>query len=143
LKAVVQAIDGRGEKTSLLELFDEEYKLNSLETIIKAVYTDNFDIASLAVTVFEAAETGDKIAVSILDKTVDALCLHIKTMVEKIKVKDTLGISFVGSIVTNDNYVRTHVLRTLKDKFPFLVLTASENDPLEGAIVMAKNATKN
>ena len=142
LRAVAQTIDGRGEKTLLTEMFAELYKLSSLETIIKSIYTDNFDIASLAVTVFEAAEKGDKIAISILDKTVDALCLHIKTMVEKIKFKDSLGLSFTGSILTNDNYVRTNVLQVLKDKYPFLVLNEAQSDPLEGAIIMAINATK-
>jgi N-acetylglucosamine kinase-like BadF-type ATPase len=143
LKAVVQEIDGRGEKTMLSRLLDEKYKLNSLETIIKAIYTDNFDIASIAITVFEAAQKNDKIAISILDEAVENLCLHVKTMVEKIKFKDNLGISFTGSILTNEGYVRTNLINMLKDKFPFLVITESEKTPLEGAIIMAMNAIKN
>ena len=143
LKAVAQAIDGRGEKTLLSKMCDEKYKLNSLETIIKAVYTDNFDIASIAVTVLEAAKKDDKIAIAILDEAVEALCLHVKIMVEKIEFKDTLGISFTGSILTNENYIRTNLINTLKVQFPFLEINEAEKDPLEGAIVMAMNATKN
>jgi N-acetylglucosamine kinase-like BadF-type ATPase len=142
LLAVTRAIDGRGEKTLLTKLLDERFKLGSLETIVKAIYTDNFDIASISPTVFDAAQKNDKIAIAILDEAVEDLCLHIKTMVEKIQFKDTLGISFTGSILTNDNYVRTNVLNVLKDKFPFIVLNEASADPLEGAIIMAVNAIK-
>jgi len=142
LIAVVRAIDGRGEQTLLSELLDKKFNLNSLETIIKAIYTDNFGIASIAPTVFDAAQKNDKIAISILDEAVEDLCLHIKTMVEKIQFKDTLGLSFVGSILTNDNYIKNNLLNIIKDRFPFIVLNYNDADPLEGAIVMALNATK-
>jgi N-acetylglucosamine kinase-like BadF-type ATPase len=139
LMAVVRQIDGRGEITLISEIISNKHNLNSLETIVKAVYTDNFDIASLAPSVFEAAEKNDKIALSILDDAAEELCLHIKTMIKKIKFENKIGISFVGSILTNDNYVRTRLLNKISNEIKVLDVISSEAEPLDGAIVMAIN----
>lgn len=142
LIAVIRQIDGRGDKTIISDIISEKYNLNSLETIIKAVYTDNFDIASLAPSVYDAANRGDRIAVGILDEAVSELLLHVKTMVKKIKFEGKLGLAFVGSIITNDNYTRKRLVDEINKNISAVELIDSESDPLEGAVIMAINSLK-
>lgn len=138
----IKQIDGRGEKTLLFDLISEKYNLNSLETIIKSIYTDNFDIAKIAPLVFEAAEKDDKIAKEILDEAADELLLHIETMLKKINFVDKIGLSFVGSIITNDNYIRRKIVNYINSNLKQIELIDSNNEPIYGAIVMAINELK-
>ena len=138
----IKQIDGRGEKTLLFDLISEKYNLNSLETIIKSIYTDNFDIAKIAPLVFEAAEKDDKIAKEILDEAADELLLHIETMLKKVNFDDKIGLSFVGSIITNDNYIRRKIVNYINSNLKQIELIDSNNEPIYGAIVMAINELK-
>lgn len=138
----IKQIDGRGEKTLLFDLISEKYNLNSLETIIKSIYTDNFDIAKIAPLVFEAAEKDDKIAKEILNEAADELLLHIETMIKKINFVDKIGLSFVGSIITNDNYIRRKIVNYINSNLKQIELNDSNNEPIYGAIVMAINELK-
>ncbi|HEY9189016.1 MAG TPA: BadF/BadG/BcrA/BcrD ATPase family protein [Ignavibacteria bacterium] len=138
----IKQIDGRGEKTLLFDLISEKYNLNSLETIIKSIYTDNFDIAKIAPLVFEAAEKDDKIAKEILNEAVDELLLHIETMLKKINFDEKIGLSFVGSIITNDNYIRRKIVNYINSNLKQIELIDSNNEPIYGAIVMAINELK-
>ncbi|HQJ74520.1 MAG TPA: BadF/BadG/BcrA/BcrD ATPase family protein [Bacteroidota bacterium] len=142
LIASIKQIDGRGEKTLLFDLISEKFNLNSLETIIKSIYTDNFDIAKIAPLVFEAAEKDDKIAKEILDEAADELLLHIETMIRKINFNDRIGLSFVGSIITNDNYVRKKIVNYINSNLKQIELIDSNNEPIYGAVVMAINELK-
>lgn len=138
----IKQIDGRGEKTLLFDLISEKYNLNSLETIIKSIYTDNFDIAKIAPLVFEAAEKDDKIAKEILNEAADELLLHIETMLKKVNFDDKIGLSFVGSIITNDNYIRRKIVNYINSNLKQIELIDSNNEPIYGAIVMAINELK-
>lgn len=138
----IKQIDGRGEKTLLFDLISEKYNLNSLETIIKSIYTDNFDIAKIAPLVFEAAEKDDKIAKEILNEAADELLLHIETMLKKVNFDDKIGLSFVGSIITNDNYIRRKIVNYINSNLKQIELNDSNNEPIYGAIVMAINELK-
>jgi N-acetylglucosamine kinase-like BadF-type ATPase len=140
LTAAIRQIDGRGETTFIADLISERFNLNSLETIIKAIYTDNFDIASLAPLIFEAADKNDKIALTILDDAVDELFQHIKAMIKKIKFDNKIGISFIGSIITNDNYTKRKLIDRINSEFKELEIIVSESEPITGALVMALNA---
>lgn len=80
-----------------------EFSISTSEELITEVYRNNFNIASAAPIVFDAADTGDKTAQRILENEADELLLHINAMKEKLKV-DFLKVSLIGSILTKPNY---------------------------------------
>ncbi len=137
LNIVSKEFDGRGKHSKISDLLSQEFSITSSEELITAVYRNNFDIASVAPLVFEAAERGDKIAQRILENEADELLLHIGAMKEKLKVS-FLKLSLVGSILTTANYFsylfNEKVVRNFKD----VKIIEPEHSPEYGAVLMAK-----
>jgi N-acetylglucosamine kinase-like BadF-type ATPase len=139
LKYAVQAIDGRVKNNLLFELISERFNLNSLESIIAAVYKENFDIATIAPLVFEAAEKGDEYAKKILDNAASDLFLHVSTMVAKLNVKEKIGLAFVGSVLTNDTIIRKNLINRIQKELPMIIIQNPEKEAIDGAVIMAIN----
>ncbi|MCX6141663.1 MAG: hypothetical protein NTZ35_00440, partial [Ignavibacteriales bacterium] len=59
LNAVTKHLDGRGKPTLLTELIASRFGLSNHEKIIGAIYRGNFDVATVAPLVIEAAEAKD------------------------------------------------------------------------------------
>lgn len=137
LNTAAKNFDGRGKHTKISDLLAQEFSITSSEELITEVYRNNFNIASVAPLVFEAAEKGDKIAQRILENEADELLLHILAMKEKLKV-DILKLSLIGSILTTANYFsylfNEKVVRNFKD----VKMMEPEHSPEFGAVLMAK-----
>ena len=63
-------------------------------------------------------------------------------MIRKINFNDRIGLSFVGSIITNDNYVRKKIVNYINSNLKQIELIDSNNEPIYGAVVMAINELK-
>ena len=137
LIAVAKSFDGRGKKTLLTDLVSEKFKINSPENLITEIYKNNFDIASVAPVVLEAANQKDKIALKIIDEETNLLVEHIKAMKLKIKEK-TLMISFIGGVLSNTNIYSKLFRKKVQLKFADVKIKLPEHDPVFGAILMAK-----
>lgn len=137
LNAVARYMDGRAKFTKISDFLEQEFSISSPEKLITEVYRNNFNIASVAPLVFEAAESGDKIAQRILEDEADELLLHITAMKLKLNV-DLLKVSLIGSILTTPNYFsylfNEKVVRRLND----VKLMEAEYSPEYGAALMAK-----
>ncbi len=137
LNTVAKGFDGRGRQTKISDLLAQEFSINSSEELITEVYRNNFNIASVAPLVFEAAERGDKTAQRILENEADELLLHITAMKEKLKV-NSLKLCLVGSLLTTANYFsylfNEKVVRNFKD----VKIMEPEHSPEFGAVLMAK-----
>lgn len=101
LTAIAKEFDGRGKKTNLTHLLGDKKNIYSPESLISAVYQNNFDVASAAPIVIEAAEKGDEVALEIVMVNTDELMLHISAMLKKLK--KPLPLVLVGSILSSDN----------------------------------------
>ncbi|MCX6133993.1 MAG: hypothetical protein NTU47_09300 [Ignavibacteriales bacterium] len=99
LNAVAKHIDGRGKATMLTRLVDEKLGLSNQEKIINAVYRENFDVATVAPLVIEAAEAKDVECARILNKATFELAEHVRTLVNKIEQKITFSLPQVTVIV--------------------------------------------
>jgi N-acetylglucosamine kinase-like BadF-type ATPase len=137
-RAVAKLIDGRGGKTKLLKLFEEKFGLGTQEAIINAVYRDNFDIASAAPIIIEAASKGDKVAKDILAGACDDLIQVIDTVLVKMRKKNGKHqLAFVGSLLANDNYYSHKVRSAVKRALPSVSIHRVESSPVVGASLMA------
>ncbi|MDY0082135.1 MAG: BadF/BadG/BcrA/BcrD ATPase family protein [Ignavibacteriaceae bacterium] len=137
LNAVARFMDGRAKPTKIADLLDKEFSISTPEQLITEVYRNNFDIASVAPVVFEAAEIGDKVAQRILENEADELLLHVISMKEKLKV-DILKVSLIGSILTKPNYFSYLFNEKVIRRFNDVKIMEAEHSPEFGAALMAK-----
>ena len=87
LNAVARYFDGRAKQTKIADLLLQEFSISSSEELITEVYRNNFNIPAVAPLVFDAAESGDKIAQRILEDEADELLLHISCNENKTKCR--------------------------------------------------------
>jgi N-acetylglucosamine kinase-like BadF-type ATPase len=137
LTALSKFYDGRGNPMLLSELVLKHFNISSDEELIKEVYRNNLDIASVAQLVIYAAEKDDPICVKIIDEESDELILHIQTMKKNLK-EDTFNLSFAGSIISTDNFFSRTLRKKIVDRFTDVKITEPEQSPLIGAILIAK-----
>jgi N-acetylglucosamine kinase-like BadF-type ATPase len=138
LNAVAKDFDGRGNKTLMTEFVLKQFSISSPELLITEIYRNNFDIASAAPIVLEAAEKNDKEAIKIIESEADEMILHISAMKEKLNEK-TFYVSLVGSLLTKENYYSYLFKEKVVKKFSNVVIKEAENPPEIGAVLMAKN----
>ncbi len=137
LVAVSKEFDRRDKKTLISVLVKEKFKIDSPEILITEIYKNNFDIASVAPLVIEAAEKDDEIALKIIEDETNELLLHISTMKTKLNEKVLLT-AFIGSIITHKNIYSDSLRKKIRERLPNVVVKDAENSPAMGAVLMAK-----
>jgi N-acetylglucosamine kinase-like BadF-type ATPase len=137
LNIVARKMDGRGVHTKISDMLLSEFSISSGDELITEVYRNNFDIASVAPIVFNAAEKGDKTAQKILAEEADELILHIKAMKSKLNVK-LLKLSLIGSLLTTANYFSYLFNEKVVREFDDVKIIEAEHSPEFGAALMAK-----
>lgn len=137
LQSVAKFFDGSGERSDIVSLMSEKYKINSSEELIKKIYKENFDIASTAELVLNSANKGDKIAMAILEEETDELVHQLRAMMKKMNV-DELNVSFAGSLVLNKNVYSDMLLEKIKSSLPTITIVKAKYSPVQGAIRIAR-----
>lgn len=138
LNAVARYFDGRAKSTKIADLLEQEFSISSSEDLITEVYRNNFNLAAVAPLVFDAAESGDKIAQRILEDEADELLLHIYSMKTKLKVS-ILNVSLIGSLLTTANYFSYLFNEKVIRKFNDVKIKEAEHSPEFGAALIAKS----
>jgi N-acetylglucosamine kinase-like BadF-type ATPase len=141
LNAVARFMDGRAKSTKIADLLEQEFSISTSEQLITEVYRNNFNIASVAPLVFEAAESEDKIAQRILEDEANELMLHINAMKLKLNVQ-LLKVSLIGSLLTTANYFSYLFNEMVIRKFNDVKIMEAEHSPEFGAALMAKYLSK-
>lgn len=137
LNAVARYFDGRAKSTKIADLLEQEFSISTSEQLITEVYRNNFNIASAAPLVFDAAESGDKIAQRILEDEANELMLHINAMKLKLNVQ-LLKVSLIGSLLTTPNYFSYLFHEMVIRKFNDVQIREAEHSPEFGAALIAK-----
>lgn len=137
LIAVSKNFDGRGKNTILNDLLKQKFNIDSPELLITEIYKNNFDIASFAPIVLEAAEKGDEVALRILEEETDELILHFKAMKKKLKT-EIMNVSFIGGIISNKNIFSDLLSRKIINDLPGVNVKIPDYEPPYGAILLAK-----
>jgi len=141
LNAVAKHLDGRSKATILTKLVDERLGLSSQEKIINGVYRENFDVARVAPLVIEAAEGKDTECARILNKATFELFEHVRTLVNKIeessRARSKISLSFVGSLISNDNIYRKILTHKITFSLPQVNVIAPEAPPAYGAVLLS------
>ncbi len=141
LTAIAKGFDGRISETNLTDLLKEKFKIETSENLINEIYKNNFDIASAAPLVLQAAEINDKIALQIIDEETEELISHISTMLKKIN-EPVFNTALIGGLISSENIYSNTLRKKVSEKLSNVNLTLPENPPEVGAILMAKNFIK-
>jgi glucosamine kinase len=146
-RIIANAIDGSNIKTRLTKLFADQLHFDSQESIIHAVYRNNFDIASAVPLVLEAASKNDTTAKKILTNAtmelIGTIAVVAETLAKGKKKNVRYPLSFAGSLLTNDNFYSRKVRSAIKRTLPQLSLRIAEVSPVLGAVLMAKELATN
>jgi len=140
-RAVSKMLDGYGERTKLTKLFNEKFGLGTQDAIIKAVYEEQYDFASVVPVVMEAASKGDPVAKKILNhassdliELIDAVLIKMNKGKKRV-LKHPLA--FVGSLLVNDNIYSRKIRSAIKREVPLVSIRTVESSPVVGAALMA------
>jgi N-acetylglucosamine kinase-like BadF-type ATPase len=141
LNAVTKHLDGRGKPTKLTELIDSRFGLSNHEKIIGAIYRSNFDVATVAPLVIEAAEAKDAECQRILNKATFELFEHVRVLVNKIEeskgARAKIPVAFIGSLISNENVYRKILTQKITFSMPQVSVIAPEAPPTYGAVLLS------
>jgi N-acetylglucosamine kinase-like BadF-type ATPase len=111
VRAVLREFDGRGVRTMLTELLMAHFAINRVEELIQRLYgaaNPRKELAEVSVLVERAAERGDEVALSLVQKAADALIELAVTCLEK--TKEPLPVVLAGGLLASDTLLRRKVL---------------------------------
>jgi N-acetylglucosamine kinase-like BadF-type ATPase len=141
LHAAAKVLDGYDEKTKLVKLFDEKFGFRSQDTILDAIYRENYDFVSVVPVVMEAASDGDPVAKKILIRACSDLIEAIKIVVMKMnKGKKSVpkrSLAFIGELLVKDNFYSRKIRSVIKREVPLVSIRSAESSPVVGAALMA------
>jgi len=149
LNLVARHLDGRIRSTILTQLVAEKLNLTDQDQIIIAVYRENFDVASVAPLVIEAAAQHDMECERILNKATFDLTEHVRTMTLKIeraargRPRQKIPLALLGSVLTSDTVFRKILKHKITFSLPQITIVPPKLPPAGGAILMAQSLLGN
>jgi len=146
LNLVTRHLDGRVKKSLLTKLVGEKLGLSTQEQIIAAVYRENFDVASVAPVVIQAAAEHDPECERILNRAAFELTEHVRALTLKIEAaarghaRQKLPLAFIGGVVTSDTVLRKIVQHKITFSLPQITVVPPASPPVHGAVLLALRA---
>ena len=144
LRAIVEAHDGIGPPTTLTTRLLAEWELDSVDDLVRHLAREKTApnaIAQLAPAVMEEATSGDGIANRIIDHAAAQLAQLVEIVATK-RFDGLLDIPLVlsGGVLTQTDTLRQRLLQTLRSLNVPIGPIAIAEQPVRGAIRLAKNA---
>ncbi len=139
IRGVLQGYDGRGPNTKIWDGVRSVLNITSQEDLINFVYDPNrkkHEIAALAPIVTDLARM-DQVADRIIDKTVEDLADHIRTLSKRMG-SDSFSVGMIGSVLEKSDYIRVLLEKRISNDLPNVNLHLPKFSPVEGAIILAK-----
>ena len=144
MQAALRAYDGRGLPTSLQERLIVHLYLKSIEDLIEFVYRQGWkvkEIAALAPLVDEAAASGDKVALRIIEDAVKELVQATQVVIDAIFSPDEVfEVVTTGSVWQSQSKIRERFEALMVTRSPFGKVISPRNEPAYGAGLLALNA---
>ena len=141
LKAAFWAKD-RGVATTLLEEIGEFWGVKSLGEIVEmANARPSPDFAALAPIVTKCAESGDDLAIAVLERAGDELADQVALVATKMKESGGSGkwsVAYTGSVLEHISLVRAAMVAALRKSAPNVAVIEGAVDALAGALWRAR-----
>ncbi len=140
-RAVAAELDGRGKKTRLRAALGKTFGLRTQADIVRALYKEEFDVASAAPLVTRAAGQGDPVARRLVREAADELVSVIVPVASKLAPRrrhsGSVPLVFIGSVLTSQNELSRSVRRSLRRACPQVTVTHPDAAPVHGASLLA------
>ena len=139
LKAITQMSDGRRQPTTLRKFILAQISLDRVDQLVRWVsMASKSQISALAISVFESAETGDKVAQAIIEQAGKALVIAIRTAIRRLELSTNSEVFLSGGVFQN----QPSFVRFLQEQFPEKTIQLIRQEPVCGAIRIAQRLTR-
>ena len=139
LNIIAKYYDGLVGNSQLISIVKNLYSITDKESLLEFVYKDNFDIASIAPTILQAAEN-DVHCKNILAEESELLANQTKSICDKLD-SQSHKIVFIGSLIENENIYSELLKEKIKEIVPSAEFVKPQFTPVEGGILIAKKLT--
>lgn len=147
LIAAVRAADGRGEATSLKDIFFNELQIRETGQISQRLHQDSLnnpgkpmtkdEIAALAVHVGKAYLAGDAVAGKILRSAMSDLVDMVETVARKLRISpENLRLGITGGVILNEPCAGLF-REAMHARFPQCTIFEPQLPPVAGAAIRA------
>lgn len=142
LNVLTKHLDGRIRGTLLTKLVAQKLKLETQEQIITAVYKEQFDVASVAPLVIQAATEHDIECERILNKATFELTEHVRALLLKIesaargRARQKIPLAFIGGLLSSDTVLRKIVKHKITFSLPQISVVEPQSSPARGAVLL-------
>ena len=145
-RAVIQAWDGRGEKTVLQKLLLKTMKVKNVEDLLAKIYNDiinkqkspKYYFASLAPLIDEAIESNDQVALRIRKEAGQELVKGVWAVANRLQItKKSFGLGFMGSTWNMPGF-QSQFKNEVKKQFPKVWFSNIDEPCIWGAVLLAK-----
>ena len=138
INAYFSAYDGTGEETTLVQRIKQTFGYSN-EELLKYLYSGgNKLVSSYAMYVFEEAEKGDKVSVSILKKHIAEIARLIRASLSHFSDYDKKIPVILGGGLTNQALLLPYLLDGLGDDIKSCSIQVLDVPPVNGALELAK-----
>ncbi|THF77082.1 N-acetylglucosamine kinase [Cohnella fermenti] len=144
-RSVIRSWDGREQPTALTELVLNDLGYDSVEAMYND-YLDHEKVPPLRLTklLFEAAEQGDAVAISILERQGVELGKSATAIIKRLGMEqDEFDVVLAGSVIVRGKgeYIRSKVEQAVRAAAPKARLAKLTVEPVVGAVWLAVEAT--
>lgn len=145
-RAVIQAWDGRGQKTVLQKLLLKTMKVKNVEELLAKIYNDiinkqkspKYYFASLAPLIDQAIESNDQVALRIRKEASQELVKGVWAVAHRLQIaKKNFGLGFIGSTWNMPGF-QGQFKKEVKKQFPKVWFSNIDEPGVWGAILLAK-----
>ena len=137
LNVFSKMLDGRIEKTSLTELANKRLGIDSAQSLITKVYKEEFNIASFAEIVIEAAGENETHSKKIIDEETDELINHLRVITKNNKSAQ-IDLVLSGGLLESENIFKNLLIQKIADQLPQIKIVKPKHRPEYGAVLIAK-----
>ncbi len=139
ITAIVRAIDGRGKKTKLTNVFAEMFPqidLDKPRTIVKAYAERAFEYHMLSPAVMQCAEEGDEVCLEIINRASYHL-MELLEVLEKHFTTKTIPVALMGGIIDAKTLLANLLFERVKNHKRLQLITP-HGTALDGCIAIGK-----
>jgi N-acetylglucosamine kinase-like BadF-type ATPase len=138
----IRAEDGRGEPTGLQKAVPAFYGLASMHDVAVAIHLGTLgedDLIRLPAVLFATAETGDAVALSLVERQAEEVCLMALTAIGRLDLADVGAIPVVlggGVLEARNPLLTAAITRRLAERAPRAVARVVDTPPVTGAALL-------
>jgi N-acetylglucosamine kinase-like BadF-type ATPase len=139
LSAAVRDLDRRGSPTLLTQSLLHQLKVENPDLLLHRIYVvglSRLELAKLAVPVLQAAQSGDAVALQLIQAGCDELVKCIQTVAEQLEMQAGVEVALVGGLFRSELYYQT-LEQKLRQHLPACKCMLPEQTPAWGAGLLA------